>query len=310
MKSNLSLQAFISHYNIQRPVDWSRHFVTGQPLEVEIGFGNGDFLARTAQAQPDRNFIGIEQQWERVYKTLKKVNRSRVNNVRVLLVDAWVAFERLFFGQSVERICCLFPCPWPKKGHVKHRLFSQAFFKLVNSRLKPDGQMTIVTDYKSYYEWMLEQLDGTGFSAEARTTRPQYGTKYERKWVEQGQQHFFELHLTKKEHCEIPIKEDVELQPYFIEAFDSDHFIFENVTGSVTIVFKEVIADAKRRKAMIHLVVAEGKLAQHLWVAIFPIDEKWCIAPALGQNFIPSLGIAEALKLVYQSCQRSQIKKV
>ena len=112
---------------MKRPADWSGHFASAQPVDVEIGFGNGDFLVRTAQTQPQRNFVGIEQQWERVYKTLKKVNRSEIDNVRVLLVDAWVALERLFLPRSIERIYCLFPCPWPKKEHAKHRLFSQSF---------------------------------------------------------------------------------------------------------------------------------------------------------------------------------------
>mgnify|MGYP001613841235 CR=1 FL=1 len=305
MKSNISLQSFISPYTIERPVDWAGHFPAAQPLDVEIGFGNGDFLARTAQNQPTRNFVGIEQKWERIYKTLKKINRSEVNNVRVLLIDAWVAFERLFLPQSIEHIYCLFPCPWPKKEHLKHRLFSQAFLQLTNSRLKPNGQMTIVTDHQPYYEWISQQLPETGFSAEGKTIAAHYGTKYERKWVEQGQRHFFELHLIKKGHWEIPAKEDVTLQPYFIDTFAMDRPIFENVIGPTTIIFKEWITDAGQRKAMIHLVVAEEKLTQHLWVAIFPVDKQWCIAPALGQNFIPSSGIAEALKVVYQLCQRS-----
>src|SRR3989338_1753383 len=290
---------------MKRPADWSGHFASAQPVDVEIGFGNGDFLVRTAQTQPQRNFVGIEQQWERVYKTLKKVNRSEIDNVRVLLVDAWVALERLFLPRSIERIYCLIPCPWPKKEHAKHRLFSQSFLKLMNSRLKPHGQATIVTDHQPYYAWVLEQGEGTGFLIEAKEIATQYNTKYERKWVEQGQEHFFELALTKKEHVDVPVKEDVTLQPYFIDTLDPRQFKFEKVSGPTTVVFKELIADEKQKKAMLHLVVAEEKLTQHLWVAIFPIEGRWCIAPALGQNFIPSQGVAEALQAVYQACQGS-----
>ena len=117
----------------------------------------------------------------------------------------------------------------------------------------------------------------------------------------------FLRNITKKYHqIGIPLFFNVlTLQPYFIDTLDPRQFKFEKVSGPTTVVFKELIADEKQKKAMLHLVVAEEKLTQHLWVAIFPIEGRWCIAPALGQNFIPSQGVAEALQAVYQACQGS-----
>jgi len=167
----------------------------------KIGFGMGEFLVRCATDSPNRNFVGLEQHWERIYKTLRRLERSRFadpgaghpDNIKILRIDARVAFERLFSPRSIDVIYCLFPCPWPKKGHVKHRLFSKKFLRLLNSRLKAKGMIKIVTDFFPYYEWMLTQIPTTGFDAATQTTQPQYGTKFERKWCEEGQKEFFEL---------------------------------------------------------------------------------------------------------------------
>ena len=92
----------------------------------------------------------------------RSVSGGKLENVRLLKIDARVAFERLFLPQTIDHIHCLFPCPWPKKGHVKHRLFSNVFLKLINSRLKQKGQVKIVTDFCLTGEWVRGEIEGSG----------------------------------------------------------------------------------------------------------------------------------------------------
>ena len=144
------------------------------------------FLSAAPLAHPRRDYVGIELNWERICKTLTRITaerqRGKLENVRLLKIDARVAFERLFLPQTIDHIPLPFPCPWPKKGHVKHRLFSNAFLKLMNSRLKQKGRVKIVTDFLPYREWVLGEIDGSGFEAAVNSTEARYDTKFERKW--------------------------------------------------------------------------------------------------------------------------------
>ena len=330
--NEIAVENFILHHHVERPIDWSRRFDTVRPLDVEIGFGLGDFLVRTAQQYSERNFVGIEMDWQRVKKTLRKIHlankiggscssqtrhpeehsdegshQNAIQNVRVLQVDANVAFSRLFAPLTIHNLYCLFPCPWPKKNHVKHRLFSHSFLRLSNSRLVSGGRMKIVTDHFSYFEWILAQAKQTGFQIETRTIEPQFDTKYERKWREGGQTEFFELNFVKQEHFDIPVQEDAELQAYFVDDFKPDRFRFPDVTGEESVIWKDFLFDARKEKGMVHLVVAEKNMAQHLWVMISHGPRGWCISKAEGHNVIPTRGVAQAIRLVYQQVKQTKL---
>ncbi len=307
----ISLNPLILPTHSEFPLDWYQHFGRKAPIDVEIGFGCGEVLVRLAQEHPERNFVGIEQHWERIYKTLKTITKineatpNKIKNIKILRMDARVAFERVFAGESIDHIYSLFPCPWPKKGHIKHRLFSQDFLQLLNSRLKQGQDVKIVTDFHPYFEWIQEHIQQTGFQVQADITKTQYDTKFERKWKEEGQEEFYELRLVKQEHKDISLKEGTPLKSYKLDNFDSSRFSMENETGEVSVVFKDMIFDPERQKAMVLVIVAEPDMTQHLWVVIMKKQGTWRICRADGQNFFPTPGIARALECVYLAAERT-----
>lgn len=312
MKSEYcSFKSLVSPFEQKKPINWDRQFGRRAPIDVEIGFGMGEVLMRTARQSPDRNFIGIEQHWERICKTLRAMTREQsadpavFGNIRILRVDARVVFERLFASRSVDTIYCLFPCPWPKKGHVKHRLFAHDFLRLLNNRLKKNGSLKIVTDFYSYSEWMLEQAKNTGFQVEAKTIKPQYDTKFERKWQDEGQEEFFEIDLLKKKHIKATVKKDIVLKSYTLNEFNVHNLRLEDKKGDISVIFKDMIFDDSKQRAMIHAIVAEEHLTQQFWIVIAKKQKKWKIARAEGQNFFPTPGIARALALVYEAAKKS-----
>lgn len=306
-KKDCSFEPIISPYALKRPVNWGEQFNRRASIDVEIGFGMGEVLMQAAQRSPERNFIGIEQRWERVYKTLCAITRKQssdqdtLKNIRILKIDAHVVFERLVAQKTIDFIYCLFPCPWPKKGHIKHRLFSNGFLRLLNSRLKKGGQIKIVTDFYPYREWILEQAGRTGFQIETKTVSAQYNTKFEKKWKEEGQEKFFELGFLKKRHINVPHKKDTPLKSYTLDHFDIDRLRLRDEKGDITVIFKELVFDKQKQKAMIHALVAEEHLTQHFWVSVIRKQKKWRILKAEGQNFFPTPGIARALALVYEA---------
>jgi tRNA (guanine-N7-)-methyltransferase len=295
---DLSLKHFIFWLKAERPIDWQKQFGRETILEVEIGFGYGEFLVDLAQKHPERNFVGLELRWVAIRKGLRNIVQARADNVLLIQADARVAFDRLFLPQSLHRVYSLFSDPWPKKRHAKHRLFSHAFLMLLNSRLVRGGEAHIITDYQPYLSWILEQVDGTGFEVHRRSIPPRFGTKYERKWRESGQREFQELRLIKRDHVEIPLKEDIPLMTNHVDHFNPERFHPLNERGDTVAEFKEFLYDPKRHKGMVMVVVAEENLTQHFWIEIGQKQGRWYIRPSKGCGVVPTTGVQRALDLV------------
>ena len=94
---------------------------------LEIGCGNGHFLAAYATAHPDQFCVGIDLRLERIEKALRKRDRAGLGNLHFLRCDALDFLHELPAGACLGDIYMLFPDPWPKKRHHKHRLFKPEF---------------------------------------------------------------------------------------------------------------------------------------------------------------------------------------
>jgi tRNA (guanine-N7-)-methyltransferase len=301
----LSLAPLICWQTVPRPIAWDEQFGREAPLTVEIGFGNGEFIVRQAQAYPEQNFVGIELEWASVQRGLRKIKQTGTMNVRLMQVDARVALERLFFPQSLRCVYTLFPCPWPKERHAKHRLFSHPFLQLLNSRLVPEGSAQLVTDHQPYMAWVLDQVPGTGFEVSYEPISPRFSTKYERKWHAQGQEHFYSLWLYKCQAQHRPLIEDMPLQTYRIASFAPDRFQPANTYGPITVKFKDFLYDAARQRAMIWVFAVEEGLTQDFWIELArDRDDRWHIRPARGCSVVPTLAVQRALDLVREAAQR------
>jgi tRNA (guanine-N7-)-methyltransferase len=296
------LKPFILWREQARPLNWAQVFGRIAPLELEIGFGNGDYLAARAQQHPEHDFVGIELEWEGVQRALRKIAGAGLTNVRILLGDARPILGRAIPLQSLTRVYALFPCPWPKKHHHKHRLFDQQQLQLINSRLQPNGEFYLLTDHEEYFQWVLGNLTDTGFLAYARTVPPQVNTKYEQKWRAAGQTRFYELTLTKIQHCEIPLREDVPMETHRVKSFDLERFQPIDIHEEVHVVFKETRYDPVRQIAMTRVVVVEDDLTQHFWIEIAWEGSQWRIRPAPGCGVVPTVGVQRALDAVRAAC--------
>ena len=298
-----SLEPLVRWRELPRPIDWRAQFGRDAPLEAELGFGNGEFLVRRAQTHPQRNFIGIELEWGSVYRALRRIAQLDVTNIRVVQLDARVALERLFAARSLAHAYALFPCPWPKRRHTKHRLFAHDFLRLLNSRLQARGDARIVTDSPSYAAWIQAQARRTGLAIDPVLVHPGADTKYERKWQAQGQQLFHELRLSKRRHVDVPVRKEANVETYRIARFDPERFRPSDVHGDVTVEFKDFLFDAQRRRAMVRTVVAERGFTQDFWIELVHGPRGWHIRPSRGCQLVPTLGVQQALDLTRQAAR-------
>lgn len=299
----LSLTSFLCWQQLRRPILWPEQFGRVAPLEVEIGFGNGEFLVRHAQERPERNFVGLEIEWASVQRGLRRIAQTRVTNVRLLQVDARIALQRLFVPQTLHRIYALFPCPWPKERHTKHRLFSHPFLMLLNSRLVAGGEAQLVTDHPAYAQWVLEQVPETGFTASCAPIAPRFRTKYERKWQHQGQQEFYELRLSKQRHLPMPLIKDVPMQTHRVEYFAPERFHPASERGKITVEFKDFLYDPMRQRGMVRAITVEETCRQDFWIEIAHASVHWHVRPARGCAVIPTASVQRALDLVRDAIQ-------
>ncbi|MBI4327551.1 MAG: tRNA (guanosine(46)-N7)-methyltransferase TrmB, partial [Chloroflexi bacterium] len=129
-------------------------FPASQPLEVELGSGDGSFLAAYARLHPERNFLGVERLLGRLRKLDRKGMRAGLSNLRLIRVEASYLLEYLLPHASVCVLHVYFPDPWPKRRHHKNRLVNARFTDLACQALAPKGVIYLRTDDADYFAQM------------------------------------------------------------------------------------------------------------------------------------------------------------
>lgn len=174
------------------PYDWTQTFGRPGELVLEVGFGNGEFLADQARRHPERNHVGIEISWTSVLRLFTRIEKHGLENVRIVLADAEATLALLFASGSIAHTFVNHPCPWPKDRHEKRRLLQPRFLELLADRMTTGGDLLVVTDHAAYAAEIGALLEGqTAFAARQATTEVdtlegRLTTKYERKARDQG----------------------------------------------------------------------------------------------------------------------------
>ena len=119
-------------------------------LEVEIGCGNGHFLAEYAARNPATTLIGVELKAKRCFKAQEKARKRRLANVTIVRCGAETYVRDLPDG-AVDAFHIYFPDPWPKTRHRKRRFMTRENLEVLHSRLKPNGRILFSTDFFDYY---------------------------------------------------------------------------------------------------------------------------------------------------------------
>ena len=131
-------------------------FDLSRPLEVEVGCGKGKFLTDRARENPDCDFLGIERMLERVRLFDGKCRRGKIDNAKVLRLEALYTFHYLLPAHHARTVYVFFPDPWPKKKHHSHRLFGPLFLNALWKRLEVGGRIEFATDHHEYFETVCQ----------------------------------------------------------------------------------------------------------------------------------------------------------
>ncbi len=129
-------------------------FPVTQPLEVELGCGDGSFMAQYARLHPEHNFLGVERLLGRLRKLNKKGLRAGLKNLRIIRIEASYFIEYMVPSASTTALHIYFPDPWPKRKQRKNRLINERFTEIARQVLVMNGIVYLRTDDKDYFEQM------------------------------------------------------------------------------------------------------------------------------------------------------------
>lgn len=177
---------------------WQSTFQKAAPLYVELGSGYGHFLAELAPCYPDRNFVGIELKFKRLYKSAEKILKQDLHNVQYLRFNV-LMLEHTFAPGEVSGAYINFPDPWPKNGQIQKRMVSPLLVAQLERILPPGGVVQLKSDWEPNREWFRESFEGSRFEmtdyitdlGEWNRAEKNIQTSYERRFRRQGLPCFF-----------------------------------------------------------------------------------------------------------------------
>lgn len=137
---------------------WNRdYFRNDQPIILELGCGKGEYTVNLAQANPGRNFIGMDIKGARMWKGCKMVEELQIQNAA--FVRSRIELVEHFFGKDeVSEIWITFPDPHVVNRRAHKRLTSPRFLERYSQILMPGGIIHLKTDNTSLYNNTLDTI--------------------------------------------------------------------------------------------------------------------------------------------------------
>ncbi|MBE2179180.1 MAG: methyltransferase domain-containing protein [Chthoniobacterales bacterium] len=117
------------------------------PLVLDLGCGNGVFLAALAAREAESNCLGIEKKAYRVAQTARRVRE--LCNARVLHGEV-TELLRSFPAGCAARVYLLFSDPWPKRRHSVRRLVQEDFASVLERVVEQGGEFFFASDAEEY----------------------------------------------------------------------------------------------------------------------------------------------------------------
>lgn len=117
----------------------------------EVGCGHGHFLTAYAQAHPEKICVGVDIASDRIARATKKRDRAQLANLSFIRTEARLFLEAVPPQARIGGVFILFPDPWPKSRHHKHRVLQLEFLAEVAAKALPDCRLYFRTDYHPYF---------------------------------------------------------------------------------------------------------------------------------------------------------------
>ena len=161
---------------------------------MESGFGGGEHLIATAEANPSVGFIGAEPFVNGMAKALAAIeDRDLGERIRLHHFDSVPLLDWLP-DASLGRFYLLYPDPWPKTRHWKRRFVGRDNLDRIARVLRPGAEFRFASDWAHYVDWTLRHILAHPAFEWTATTSADWkepwagwpGTRYEAKAIREG----------------------------------------------------------------------------------------------------------------------------
>jgi tRNA (guanine-N7-)-methyltransferase len=141
---------------------WNKDFFRNpHPIVLELGCGKGEYTVNLAQADPGRNFIGIDIKGARMWKGCKLVEERQIRNAAFVRSQIEL-LEHFFDPGEVSEIWITFPDPHEPNRRAHKRLTSPRFLERYRKILAPGGIIHLKTDNSLLYDYTLGIIRADG----------------------------------------------------------------------------------------------------------------------------------------------------
>ncbi|AAY62195.1 protein-(glutamine-N5) methyltransferase, release factor-specific [Rickettsia felis str. Pedreira] len=125
---------------------------------LEIGFGMGEHFINQAKMNPDALFIGVEVYLNGVANVLKLASEQNITNFLLFPNNLDFILNDLP-NNSLDGIYILFPDPWIKNKQKKKRIFNKERLKILQDKLKDNGNLVFASDIENYFYEAIELIE-------------------------------------------------------------------------------------------------------------------------------------------------------
>jgi tRNA (guanine-N7-)-methyltransferase len=143
-----------------KPVDIESVFADpDRPLLLDIGSARGRFLLRMAEAEPHRNYLGVEIRHQLVDEANRIAADEGLTNLHYAFCNAMLWLERLIGDLPpgiMKAVTIQFPDPWFKKKHAKRRMVNEEMVETIAKHLVPEGRVFVQTDIEFLADEMFD----------------------------------------------------------------------------------------------------------------------------------------------------------
>lgn len=139
----------------------SNFFKNNNPIVLELGCGKGEYSVALAQANPEKNFIGVDIKGARFWRGAKTGIEENITNLGFIRTQIELV-DQIFAENEIDEIWITFPDPQIKYKRTKHRLTNSEFLQKYKYILKPDGVVNLKTDSEFMHGYTLGLLHGEG----------------------------------------------------------------------------------------------------------------------------------------------------
>ncbi len=163
---------------------FTEHFENDNPVNLEYCSGNGEWIIKRAQENPDKNWVAVEMWFKRVRKIYSKTVNYEIDNLLIISGEGMTFSREYLTDHCLDAVFVNFPDPWPKDRHAKHRIIQRPFVEELRRTVTPEGTVTLVTDNIPYKDQMQYEMQEW---PKVPAFHKNYGSSFfERLWLSHG----------------------------------------------------------------------------------------------------------------------------